>query len=205
MLRSTLRPVILAFIVVAWAASAHADLIQVDLESLTDGDALSNQIPGLSFTNATILTAGLSLNEIDFPPASGVNVAVDDGGPIRIDFLIPVLSFGAHFTYVSQLQLQAFDASNNLLGNVASAFFSNFATGGDPGSAPNELLEAAFAGMAYVTITGDPGGFSFVMDDLVINTVGQVPEPGTLSLLLLGFGASVARFTSSRRIGAKRC
>lgn len=39
-----------------------ADTIFIDFESFTDGDVLTNQIPGLTFTNAAVLTAGISLN-----------------------------------------------------------------------------------------------------------------------------------------------
>jgi hypothetical protein len=59
---------------------ANAGLISVDFEGLADSTSLTNQYAGLLFTNASVVTAGLSLNEIEFPPRSGVNVAIDTGG-----------------------------------------------------------------------------------------------------------------------------
>ena len=62
-------------------------------ERLADGAHVTTQFPDLVFTNATIATAGISLNEFEFPPHSGTGVVIDDGGPISIQFLAPVVSF----------------------------------------------------------------------------------------------------------------
>jgi hypothetical protein len=201
MLRSALRLIVITFIAIAWAAHADADPILIDFESFSDGDALGNQIPGVTFSSGQVLTAGISLNEIDFPPTSGSNAVVDTGGAIRIDFTSPLAAFGAYFTYVAPLTIEAFDAANHSLGIVSSAFAINLAF---LGGTPNEFIEAAFGGIAAVQITGDALGGSFVMDDMVL-TPREVPEPGTLSLVLLGVGASFARFTRSRRVIPKRC
>ena len=161
----------------------------VDFEALADSEVLTNQIPGLTFTNATVLTAGISLNELDFPPASGVNVAFDDGGPMRIDFASPIAAFRGRFNYVVPITLAAFDALDTPLGVVSSAYGSNLALSGDPGSAPNELLALMVANIAYVTITGDAFGLSFTVDDV---SASAVPEPA--AALLLAFGvAAIAR------------
>src|SRR5579859_4683074 len=90
---------------------AYGDTI-INFEGLADGTILANQYPGLAFSNAIILTAGISLNEFEFPPHSGVNVASDNGGPITIEFSTPVVSFGGYFTYLEPLTLDAFDASD---------------------------------------------------------------------------------------------
>lgn len=124
------------------------------------------------------------MNEFEFPPYSAVNVVFDDGGPMTINFTTPVLNVGGYFTYAVPLTLSFYDALNNLKGTANSAFSSNMALSGDPGSSPNEFLSFAWApGISKAVITGDPGGTSFVMDDL---TATPVPEPGTL--LLLGSG-----------------
>lgn len=169
-------------------AGLSADLLAPDFEGFPDGTVLSDQYPGLTFSSATILTAGIGLNEFEFPPFSGINVVFDDGGPITITFDSPVSSFAGHFTYFVSLTMTAFDASNNPVDQALSLFNSNLAClagppcFGDPGSGPNELLQVMFSGgISSVTIVGDPGGFSFTMDGPT-----PVPEPSSLSLLFLG-------------------
>jgi hypothetical protein len=168
--------------------AAYASTI-ITFESLTDGENVSTQFPGLTFTNATILSAGIGLNEFEFPPTSGTNVAFDSAGPIRVAFDTPVTEFGAFFTYLEQVSLQAFDSGDVLVGSASSSFSSNLAMSGDPGSTPNELLQLAFwGGIASVTITGNLSGQSFTMDDLTLTPLNPVPvpEPGTFSLFAIG-------------------
>src|SRR5207244_4503963 len=62
-------------LVLASPARLIADPIVIDFEGLQDGTILSNQYSGVTFSNAIILTAGISLNEFEFPPLSGTNVA----------------------------------------------------------------------------------------------------------------------------------
>jgi len=175
----------------------QADVEVIDFEGLSDGTSVTNQYPEIFFSNATVLTAGVSLNELDFPPNSGVNVVFDDGGPISISFSLPVTSFGGYFTYAEPLTLQAFDASNNVLDTSNSQFTDNVANGdgGVAGSSPNEFIEvSSLTDIAEVTITGDPGGGSFVLDDATITTPTTVPEPSSApfciaTLALIGFVA----------------
>lgn len=161
----------------------RADTITIDFESLSDGTAVTNQFPGLVFSNTTVLTAGISLNEFEFPPHSGSNVVFDDGGPIEIRFLSPVLSFGGYFTYLAPLTLTAFDALANQVASANSVYSSNLNLSGDPGSSANEFLQVSFAdGISLVSIAADPSGASFTLDDAVSSSV---PEPATALLLLL--------------------
>jgi hypothetical protein len=156
-----------------------------DFESFSDSDILTNQLPGLTFTNTIILTAGISLNEFEFPPHSGVNVVSDNGGPISVLFSSPVLNFSGYFTYSTLLTMTAFDAGSNQVGQVLSLFNSNLALSGDHGSSPNELLQVTFAGgISGITIAGDPAGGSFTLDDAATTSV--VSELGTVSLALSG-------------------
>jgi hypothetical protein len=174
---------ILAGLLLYLQPRARADII--DFEGLADSTILTNQYAGLTFTNAIILTAGISLNEFEFPPHSGSNVVSDNGGPITIDFATPVLNFSGYFTYEEPLTLDAFDSLDNQVDSAVSAFSSNDALFGDAGSSPNEFLQVAFAdGISSVTITGDPAGGSFVMDD--ISFTSAVPEPSSIFLLLSG-------------------
>jgi len=168
----------------------------LDFEGFPDSTILTTQYAGLTFTNAIILSAGISLNEFEFPPYSGTSVVSDNGGPITIDFATPVLSFGGYFTYEDPLTLDAFDSGSNLVDSATSAFSSNDALFGDSGSSPNELLQVSVAGgISSVTITGDPLGGSFVMDNVTFQT-SDVPEPGSVFQFL---SAAVALFTLRRK------
>jgi hypothetical protein len=169
----------------------------VTFEELSDGTILTSQYPGLTFTNATVLTAGISLNEFDFPPYSGANVIFDDGGPISVVFDAPVLGVSGFATYLVSVTLTAFDANGNVLASLTSAYGNNSALSGDTGSSPNELMQlSASVGIKRVTITGDQLGGSFVVDDF---TTSNVPEPGSLALVLAGMVALSLRECHKRR------
>ena len=158
--------------------------IVLDFESLSDLESVTTQLPGLTFTETIALEAGISLNEFEFPPASGDLVVSDDFGPIEILFTTPVTSFAGFFTYLVPLTVSAFSATDTLVDSASSLFATNLALSGDPGSSPNELLEVSHApGISRVLIEGDPFGASFTLDDARYEVV---PEPGTAVLLLLG-------------------
>jgi hypothetical protein len=174
----------------------------IDFEGLIEGTAVTNQFSGLTFSNSTVLTAGSSLNEIDYPPKSGTNVIYDDGGPITISFSTPVLEVGAYLNYTQAITLQAFDAANNLLGSDSTLYSTNLVSTGDPGSSPNEFLQLNFAGgISMVTFTGDPAGGTFTLDDLTITAAqtNQIPEPSTLALML-GAIASIEKLRRRRSV-----
>lgn len=156
----------------------------LDFDALDDGTVLDTAYPGMVFSNTIILSSGVSLNELEFPPRSGSNVASDDGGPIVITFLSPVQSFSAYFTYMEPLQLTAFDAESVQVAQASSLFANNLLESGAAGSSPNEFIVlAAASGIASVQIAGASEGASFTMDDL---SVSAVPEPGMLALLACG-------------------
>lgn len=175
---------------------AHANIVTIGFETfadgtpIIDGTAITTQFPGLTFANTTVISAGISLNEFEFPPHSGSNVAFDDGGPISINFSTPITTFTGYFTYDEPLTLAAFNASANQVAVATSLFSSNDALFGDPGSRPNEFLQVSFEnGISGVTITGDPRGGSFVMDDLTITS--GTPEPSFRILLLISLAGMV--------------
>ena len=184
-----------AFLCAAVLASAHASALSVDFETLADGAAVTNQFAGVSFSNATALQAGFSLNEVDFPPHSGSVVVSDEGGPMTLLFSSPVTQVSAFFTYAMPLTLTAWDALDVALDDSTLSLYStNAALSGDPGSAPNEFLQLAFAGIAKLTISGDPGGGSFVLDDLSFTPKAlPVPEPATAALTAIALAGLLAR------------
>jgi hypothetical protein len=176
--------------------ASNAAPVIVDFEGFADNTALSNQIAGLTFTNATVLRAGATLNEFDFPPFSGASVAYDSGGNLTVDFASLVYSVSARITYVTRVTLTAFDAGLAAVATANTVFTNNTATGGNVGSAPNELITVSWSsGISRVRFTGSPDGGSFVIDNLTYDTgAASVPEPATLGLLGLGLaGIGIAR------------
>ena len=171
----------------------------IDFEGFPDSTILTTQYAGLTFSNTIIFTAGIGVNEFEFPPHSGQNVASDNNGPITIDFATPITTFSGYFTYLEPLTLTGFDASNAQVATATSLYLTNDALFGDPGSSANELitLTSAFA-MSSVTITGDPLGGSFTMDDIGYGSAtNAVPEPrGAVSLGLLLLFISFQRLKS---------
>lgn len=165
------------------AHSAHA-LNPVDFEGLPDGTPLTTQVAGATFSNAVVLSSGISLNEFEFPPHSGVSVASDNGGTMQIVFNTAVVELSAFFTYAVPLTLTGFDAGGQSVAVAASLFSSNLALSGDVGSSANERISlAAAAGISRLVIAGDAFGASFVIDDLAATAV---PEPATYALMFGG-------------------
>ncbi len=162
----------------------------IDFEDRLDGDVVAAQYADLAFANATAITAGFSLNEFEFPPASGNNVVFEDGVGLSIDFATPMGSVYGRFNYRAPLIFEAFDASNGLLATIASLFGSNLGISGELGSITNEVIGAtSIGGISRVVITGDPAGGSFTLDDLTFERaapVNGVPEPSTLLLVVAG-------------------
>lgn len=178
-------------------AMLSAAPIFLDFEALSDLETVTTQFPDLTFTNTVALQAGISLNEFEFPPASGTLVVSDNFGPIEIAFATPVTMFSGLFTYLAPLTLSAFDATDTLVNSQMSLFTTNLALSGDAGSAPNELLTVPFAGgISRVVIEGDPFGGSFVMDNAAATAV---PEASTLSLFLLGITLLIASKKTLKR------
>ena len=85
----------------------------IDFEGFSDSTFLTTQLLGTTVTNAIILTAGITLNEAEFPPHSGTNIAADIGGPITITFANPVPIFSAYFTYTQGITVAAFNSLNS--------------------------------------------------------------------------------------------
>jgi hypothetical protein len=149
--------------------NVHATLI-LDFEEFTDNTNLVNQIPGITFSNATVLTSSLAggqLNEIDFPPHSEWNVAAGLSGWMEMEFASPQDGFSAFFTFSSPLTLVAYDAGFNVLGTFQSV------NGSVLGSW--EEISVSLAGMSKIAMNTQDSS-DFTMDD------AKVPEPSSLWL-----------------------
>jgi hypothetical protein len=183
----------------------------IDFESYFELDPVGS-VGIATFSNATVLMAGSTLNEFQFPPKSDFNVASDvsydpatdvfTGAPMRIVFATPVLAFSGFFTYLAPLTIQAFDASNNPIAGASatSQFDANDAL--FSGNPPNEFLEIAsvLGNIRSIVITGDPAGGSFTVDDVTFEPA-ELPEPATW--FLLG-GAAVTCGIRQRRKSIRR-
>jgi len=104
----------------------------IDFETLPDSSdvgAYYHALYGLDFQSAIALTAGLSLNELDFPPHSGSIVVGDnvanDGDPMILRFVNPVSSLSGYFAYGSQLTFSAYDHNGALIGTYVTPTSSN--------------------------------------------------------------------------------
>jgi hypothetical protein len=200
------------FLFIVFPVTLVASTTTIDFEGFPDSTLLTTQYSGLVFSNAQILTAGISLNEFELPPHSGSNVVSDYTGPLAIVFANPVSAIGGYFTYAVPLTLTAYDSNAKVLGTVTSAFSNNFALSGGPGSSPNELLQLSFSsGISELVIAGAASGGSFALDDLTYAS-GSTPEPGTSGLtvcLVCAFwlGGFITRpvVTVRNLLGAPKC
>jgi len=172
---------IIAVLALSFPPSLFADPI-LTFEGFSDLTVITNQYPRVVFNGATILTAGISLNEIDFPPHTGVNVIINSVGPMELVFSSSINYFSGYLTYNNGMTVEGYDVLNNLLDTAIGAFSANFVSSGNP---PNEYLRIDASGITRVVLTGG-GSNSFVLDDAQFT--GSVPEPSTFFLLGAGLG-----------------
>jgi hypothetical protein len=169
---------LLTGLLLGWGAPIFGQNSPLGFEGLADNTVLTTQIPGATFTNAIVVSSGITLNEFESPPHSGSNTASDSGGPIAIAFTSPLSSFSAYFTYATGLTVQAFGATNNLLGTASSHYSDNEAMSGAPANHANELIQVQANGIYKVVITGSAQGASFDMDDATLITLCDVTKDG---------------------------
>lgn len=155
------------------ANGLNALAMTYDFEAFNDNYNLTNDMVGLTFSNSLVFSAGISLNEYDFPPHSGQNVVTPEtGSDIYIAFDDPVSYIGAFFTFSDQLTLNAYSSTNTLLASVQS-IGSNVLGGW-------EDIHISGEGISYLSVSGVS---AFTLDDLTITGAQTVPEPSTLFLL----------------------
>jgi hypothetical protein len=194
-------------IVISMTTASAATLQTIDFEAFTDSETLSNQIAGLTFTNATALTDTGSLNASEFPPRSGGAVLFDNGAPIQIVFspmglnASAILRVAAYATYVSQLTLTAYGPGDMFLSTSSSAFAENTT---QSGNAQNEFIEVSGADIRKVVFSALPAGDSFVLDDLSfefepLSNSSVIPEPGFYPACLLALAGMGYRLRRRQR------
>lgn len=149
--------------------TAHAQTL-LNFENLNDGVAVTTQYSGVAFSNALALTAGFSLDQLEYPPHSGKNVITDNGGPITITFSTAVSAFSGYFTHSKPITIDAFDIGNQIVATSSSK--NNAGISGT--TPPNELLAVSGTNIVKVVITGNPAGNSVVADDLSYTNAGPV-------------------------------
>jgi hypothetical protein len=188
-LASLLAPVLLAL------PAGAVTTVFLDFESLADTEPVTTQFAadGITFGNAVALTAGMSLNEIDFPPSSGTDVISGFGsGPLTISFLQPADSVQLNLVSAGQVTLSYFDASNALiLSNSTGSFLGVPIVTGTP------------AGLAIAKMTlANAGGNAdtFTVDNLLVRLddreIPPIPEPSAFLAMACGLvtvGASLRR------------
>jgi hypothetical protein len=162
-------------------------------EGIGDGNFVGNFYPGV-FIEGVALVAGFSLDDADFPPASGVTVATPDDSPMTMFLDLPVNDFSALFTHSSGV-IATFFLQGNMVGSVSTTFFDNRARSGDAGTTPNERLTFHNAGgFDEVFLSGD----EYRIDDVSFAAATGVPEPGTGTLLAIA-GALILLSRARRR------
>lgn len=166
-------------------ACKGAAAMPIDFEQFTDSFALTNELSGLSFSGGTVLTAGVGLNEFDYPPSSGSNVLTAFLGSLTVRADTPFNHFSANFTFDEVLNFSGFDGLGNLLFSFNSPVASNLGSFTPIGYGAPDI-----ASLVVASHSGTP----FTLDDLDVG-VASVPESGTLGLLTLGIvaGAMVRR------------
>ncbi|PIL38970.1 hypothetical protein CR103_14910 [Massilia psychrophila] len=176
--------------------SATAGTIVYDFDTFDDDTPLATGYAGLTFTNAAVWKAGLSLNETAFSPHSADGVVLNIGGPITVVFLTPVFGVGGYFTYDSGLAIAIYDGRGALLGELSGAYANNLIDGsGDASSSPNEFLQFADVNglIARITITSS-GGSTVVLDDLTVDDgATSISEPSSIALMAGVIAAGLRR------------
>src|SRR5262249_24210700 len=115
--------------------AALANSVTINFDNPAEFTSVTMQYSGLTFSNATVLTAGTSLSEFENPPHSGANVIF---ACISISLATAITSFSGCCTYgeparqnFTHLVLRV-NTGNNLVASVSSAFSNTQRLSGDP-------------------------------------------------------------------------
>ncbi len=184
----------LAVLVLSAAVASPASAALIDFDSLALDEFVTNQFSaeGIVFNNAVTLVAGISLNEIDFPPSSGTNVVSGlDLGPIEAAFPLGTSHVSLQMTTAMPARVQFFDSLDALLTEILVA----------PNLGAHTLVSFdSLSPIARVTVGDDWMGSAFFLTvDDVEFAASAVPEPATVTLMALGLLPLAAAVIRRRR------
>jgi hypothetical protein len=176
------------------AVASPAGAALVDFESLAIDEFVTTQFEsdGIVFSNAVTLVAGVSLNEIGFPPSSGTNVISGlDIGPLEAVLLWGASRVSFQMTTAVPARVALFDSVDALVGELLVA--------------PNleghtQVWFDSSSPIGRVSIGDDILGSAFFLtvDDFDFE-VSKAPEPSTLALIALGLLPVAAAAVRRRR------
>ena len=183
-------PLLAVSAAISLATPAQADVINFD--SLAEGDVVTTQFPGVTFSSQTgleiLVTAqagafGTSLPNFICTGAGSISCT----GAVYVDFASAVS--GLTFLAVG-------DDNTGDIGDVR-AFAGALLLGtidiigdGNPFGSPYLVDLSAFSGVTRIEIANIRDEFGLGYDDFTFDASdGAVPEPSTWAMMLLGFGA----------------
>jgi hypothetical protein len=178
-----LRVLVALALLLIGAAPSSAALI--DFESLADLESVTNQFSsdGVVFANAVTLTAGVSLNEFDFPPSSGTKVISGLGpGPISAALTLGASQVNLQMTTSQISRVRFFDSLSAFLGEILVA----------PNLGSHTLVSfVSSTPIASLSIDDPVTGNAFLLtvDDFEL-VPSAVPEPSMAALLASGLLAA---------------
>jgi hypothetical protein len=162
----------------------------IDFESLALDEFVTDQFAaqGVLFGNAVTLVAGISLNEIDFPPTSGANVIGGfEFGPLVASLPLGAAHVSLKLTTGVPAAVRFFDSLDSFLGESLVG----------PNLGGNTLVAFdSLTPIATVSIGDEMFGSAFFLTVDDFDAVGRAPEPSMLLLMAFGLlpvAVSVAR------------
>jgi PEP-CTERM motif-containing protein len=174
------------------SAGVTAGATTINFEQYADGTQITNQYPGVTFSNALELTANPmtgTLDPVAFPPHSGVGVitnlapsGVDDplfGQPNDPNAMLGI-SFGSSqkavsFYYAAQsnITVNLFDSSNDLVDSLVATGGLTFPQGIATGTSVLLSINSVTAFSSLLITDGSGIQNGFVIDDLTYGAAGS--------------------------------
>jgi len=179
----TIRNFLLPVVIALCAPFASATVLNFDDIAGPDGyAAVPGNYGGLDWSSAGLFV--FTGAQAQFTAHSGAGrITTDwiDGGPIAstIRFLAPTVFDGAWFAGFSDSSVR-FDL---YLGGVLVASSASLQLASAPA-----FLDAGWGSAIDTIVVSSDYQASYVMDDLTFDSAADVPEPGSLFLLLAGLG-----------------
>jgi hypothetical protein len=167
------------FTLFALAAARPSDatsVVTIDFEAQANLEVLTNQFAAdhILFGNVIVLRAFDTLNEIDFPPSSGLQaISGLDAGPAVIEFTRPATLFRVHLTTFETAAVTLFLDDGT---SVTHLIASNLGVGEDLSFSAGRFDRIEIAG----TLSGN--AFALTLDDVEF----AIPEPSAFLVMALG-------------------